>query len=93
MLEAVVLIATGGVLAGGYWRARTFVRDRLRFVDAVYRRSAPYVAGAGAALVAAPVAWLLPMVGAGSALLFGASVGLGVAAGTRDLKRLPGSRS
>jgi hypothetical protein len=71
----------------GYTKARAFVRNKLRYVDGVHRYTAPWKAGAIAALVTAPIAWVLPFVTTGAALLFGTAVGLGVAAGRRDLQR------
>jgi hypothetical protein len=46
---------------------RRFVRDRLRYVDAVRKGLAPWLAGGAALLVAAPVMAVLPIVGAGTA--------------------------
>lgn len=66
---------------------RRFVRDRLRYVDAARKAIAPWVAGGAAALVAAPVVALLPIVGTGTALTVGLAVGFGVANGARDIKR------
>lgn len=83
------LAATGGAGLYGYIQSRRFVRRRLRFVDAVEKPVAPVVAGSLAALAALPVAALLPVIGVGSALLFGASVGLGVRHGVRDNRLLP----
>jgi hypothetical protein len=41
--------------------------------------------------LATPIVWLLPLVGGGTALLFGGGVAMGVSAGARDIrKRLPG---
>lgn len=95
MLELIVLVLwvvlTGVAGVGGYIAVRRFVRDRLRFVDAVRRPLVPWLAGAGATLLAAPIVWLLPVIGAGTALVFGIGVGAGVASGRRDLRRLPGS--
>ena len=54
---------------------------------AVHTGAAPLLAGAAAALVAMPVAGILPLVGGGTALLFGAGVGAGVRAGSRDTRR------
>jgi hypothetical protein len=71
----------------GYSRARSFVKDKLRYVEAVYRGSAPWKAGFAAGLIATPIAWALPIVTGASAILFGTAVGLGVAAGRRDLQR------
>jgi hypothetical protein len=90
MFEIIGLVATGAVSIWGYVQARRYVRGRLRFVDVVQKPMAPVVAGAAAAVVAAPVVWLLPLVGAGTAILFGAGVGLGTHHGQRDKKRLPG---
>ena len=86
VFELIGLIATGAVSIGGYLQSRHFVR-RLTYVDAIRKPGAAVVAGAGAALVAMPVVALLPLVGGGTALLFGAGVGAGVAAGARDLRK------
>jgi hypothetical protein len=93
MIELLMLGIAAGGIGAGYVAVRRFVRDRLRFVDGVQRRPAPYVAGVVAAVAAAPVAWLLPVVGGGTALLFGAGIGFGVAHGARDIRTgrfLPG---
>lgn len=70
----------------GFMEARGFVRRKLRFVDAVQSPMAPIIAGAGAALLGSVVVALLPIVGIGTALSFGISVGMGVAAGARDVR-------
>jgi hypothetical protein len=91
MPELILLAGTGVVTLFGYLKSRRFVRERLRFVDAAHRPAAPIIAGAAAALVAGPVVWLLPVVGAPTALIFGVGVGWGVYHGSRDVrKRLPG---
>ena len=84
------LIGTGITVAAvilGYVSVRNFVRTRLRFVDGVQRRWVPWATGFGAAVVASPVAAVLPLIGVGTALLFGVSVGVGVANGARDIRR------
>ena len=81
----------GGVAIWGHVQSRWYVRTRLRFVDGIQNPAVPIVAGVGAALIAAPVVWLLPFVGAGTAVLFGLGIGTGVAAGQRDTKSLPGA--
>ena len=89
MLNFISFLATLSLALFGYWQSRQFTRTKLRFVDSVHRMSAPVMAGVVATLIAAPVVWLLPLVGAGTALAFGASVAMGVAAGARDIhKRL-----
>lgn len=89
MLEIVMMILAGLAAVAGYAKTRHFVRDRLRFVDAVHRGYAPVVAGVGAALLVSPVAWILPAVGTGSALVFGGAVGWGVVKGRGDIRQLP----
>ncbi len=66
---------------------RRFVRDRLRYVDAVRKGIAPWLAGGAALLLAAPVMALLPIVGTGTAITVGLAVGMGVANGARDIKQ------
>lgn len=87
MFALLGLILTLGLTALGFTQARSFVRRRLRWVNAVKGPGAPLVAGVAAALLAAPVTWLLPLVGGGTAFLFGVGVGAGVAAGARDTSR------
>lgn len=65
---------------------RRFVRDRLRYVEAVRKGIAPWLAGGAALLISAPVMALLPVVGIGTALSVGLAVGMGVANGARDIK-------
>jgi len=71
----------------GFTQAKDFVSRRLRYVDAARSPIAPIVGGVGAALVALPIVWMLPFVGAGTALAFGLSVGMGVAAGNKEIHR------
>lgn len=89
MFELLMMGLAGTGAVAGFAKTRSFVRDRLRFVDAIHRRVAPWIAGGGAALVAAPIVALLPVLGTGAALLFGVAVGYGVVKGRRDLQRLP----
>jgi hypothetical protein len=86
MIETLVLIGSGAAIVTGYLKARTFVRRRLRYVDDVQKSAAPVVVGTVATLAAAPVVWMLPIVGAGAAVGFGVAVGLGTRAGARDIR-------
>jgi hypothetical protein len=88
MLELLGLIAAAGATGVGYTRSRDFVATRLRFVDLVQRPGAPLIAGAAATALAAPVVWVLPVIGGGTALLFGIGVGAGTRAGVRRIRRL-----
>jgi len=75
----------------GYWQAKHFVQNRLRFVDGVHNGFVPILAGIAATCIATPIVWILPLVGGGTALLFGAGVALGVNAGARDIRRRLGA--
>lgn len=79
-------IALGAAVLG-YFQAKSFVEGRLRFVDAVHHFAFPLLAAVGAMLIASPVVWLLPLVGKGTAILFGLGVGAGVSSGAKDIRR------
>jgi hypothetical protein len=81
------LAATLVAVVIGYTQSRAFVRQRLRYVDLAQSAIAPLLAGFGAAIVASPIVALLPLVGGGTALAFGVSVGMGVVNGQRDVRR------
>ena len=70
----------------GYREARSFVRRKLRFVDAVQSPLAPIGAGIGAAILVGICAPLIPFVGLGTALSVGLAVGMGVSTGAKDAK-------
>jgi hypothetical protein len=83
------LIVAGGALAAsayGYIQARVFTRKKLAFVDAAQSGAAPVVAGAGAAILGGVAVAFIPFFGAGTALLFGLGVGVGVATGQSDIR-------
>jgi hypothetical protein len=87
---ATIAIAGGSSLVG-YWQARNFTQTKLRYVDAVHKAAVPVLVGVAATALAAPVVWLLPLVGGGTALLFGGGVAMGVAAGARDIRKRLGA--
>lgn len=87
MLGLIALMVTVAATVVGYLQARNFVVRRLTYVDAVHRPGAALLAGIGAAVVAAPIAWIAPLIGTGTAILFGTGVGMGVAQGARELRR------
>lgn len=78
-----IAVAAGGF---GYLQSRSFVRRRLRFVDAAKSPAAPVVAGLGAAMLATPIAWILPLITGVTVLALGIGVGTGVASGARDIR-------
>ena len=86
-MELIGIVVAWAAAVFGYTSAKQFVKNKLRYVEAAYRRSAHWKAGIAAGLIATPIAWVLPLVTGASALLFGGAVGLGVAAGRRDLRR------
>jgi len=77
------LIIGAAALGGGFVGARKFVRDKLRFVDAVRKPAAPIVAGLAATAVMLPVA-ALPIITIGTAVAFGIGVAGGVASGRKN---------
>ncbi len=87
MIGLIVMLVAGAATFFGFRETRRFVRRRLRYIDSVHSLKAPFIAGAAATLVAGPVVWVLPLVGAGTALLFGVGVGSGFAAGAKDISR------
>lgn len=90
MIELLSTVGAIVVSAAAFMQSRLYVRRRLQFVDAVHSPAAPIVAGGLALALALPIVWVVPFVGVGSALMFGAAVGLGVSRGARDVrKRLP----
>lgn len=87
MFGLIGLAVTVAAVAFGYLQTRAFVRRRLAYVDAVQRGGAPVIAAVGAALLAMPVVALLPLVGGGTAVLFGVAVGAGVSSGVKDTRQ------
>jgi len=87
MLFLLGIFITFFITLAGFVVSQRFVENRLRFVDAVQRPYAPFVAGAGAALIALPVVALLPVVTSFTALLVGAGVFAGVSTGAREIRR------
>lgn len=87
MITLLISFAIAFVAAGLAFReARSFVRKRLRFVDAVQSPFAAIGAGIGTALVVGILAPIIPFVSAGTALSIGLAVGMGVSTGAKDAK-------
>ena len=87
MFGFIIGAVTVGAAIFGFAFARDYTLRRLRYVDGIRNPIWPWVVGLGAAVLAAPVAWHLPWIGAGSAILFGAATGLGSASGVKALRR------
>jgi hypothetical protein len=84
IISLAIALAAGAI---GYLQARSFVQNKLRFVDAAQHFAAPLIAAVAAMLIATPVVWLLPLIGKGTAILFGLGVGAGVSSGARDVRK------
>ena len=67
--------------------ARRFVRNRLRYVDAVQKAIVPWAAGGAVFLVGALLVPVIPIVGIGTAITAALAVGSGVAAGAKDIRK------
>jgi hypothetical protein len=91
MFEVLGLALSAGATFLGYTQTRSFVRNRLRFVDAVQRAGVPIVAGVAAFAVALPATGLIPLIGGGTAILFAGAVGMGVSHGRGDIRHRIGS--
>lgn len=79
------LLITLGVAVAGFMVARSFVRQRLRFVDGVRSPFAPLVAGVAVALITWPLA-ILPVITTGLCAVLGIGAGFGTRSGVRALK-------
>jgi hypothetical protein len=91
MLFMLGIFITFFITLAGFVFSQRFVENRLRYVDAVQRPYAPVVAGAIAGVVALPLVAIIPLIGPGTAILFGVSVFAGVASGAREIRRRIGA--
>jgi putative exporter of polyketide antibiotics len=80
-----IVTAAGALFAFGL--AREYVRNRLRFVDAVRHPLTPWITWLLATIVLTPIVAILPVVGFGTAVLIGGAAGLGTSSGVKALKR------
>lgn len=88
MISLLISFAIASVLAIVlHGTTRRFVRNRLRYVEAVQKSLAPWLAGGAVFLVGSAAVGLLPVLGLGTALTAALAVGSGVAAGARDIRQ------
>jgi hypothetical protein len=80
-----IVTGVGALFAFGF--AREYVRNRLRFVDAVRHPMTPWITWVAATIVLIPIVAILPMVGFGTAVLVGGAAGLGTSSGVKALRR------
>ena len=84
------LILAAGMAGYGYFKSRRFVRERLRFVEAVQRPAAPIAVGVATALATGVLVAVVPFIGGLTIpVLTGIGIGVGVSHGAKDSKRLP----
>jgi len=86
MSFAINVMIVAAVAMVGFVIAKTFVRRRLRFVDAIYSPLAPLTVGVLMAVLAWPLA-ILPIITGTMTVIFGIGAGMGTASGVRALKR------
>jgi len=86
MFELIGIGIAGAVSVYGHLKSRKFVRKRLRYTSVVEKPGLGVAAGVGAAILAAPLVAVLPLLGVGTALLFGAGVGTGVSMGAKEAR-------
>lgn len=86
MLELIGIGIAGAASLYGHLSSRKFVRKRLRYTKIVDKPGLGVAAGVTAAVLAAPVVTILPLIGVGTALLFGAGVGTGVSMGAKEAR-------
>lgn len=86
MFELIGIGIAGAVSVYGHLKSRKFVRRRLRYTSVVEKPGLGIAAGVAAAIIAAPIAGILPLIGTGTALLFGAGVGTGVSMGAKEAR-------
>lgn len=80
-----LLVGAAAVIIG-FQKTRSFVKRRLRYVEAVQKPTAPVLSGAAAAVVAAPIVALVPLIGPPVAIALGIAVGAGTHAGAKDIR-------
>lgn len=88
MFELIGIAAAAAAGLAGYVTSKDFTAKKLRFVDAAHRPGAALIAGGVAAALTLPF-WFLPAVGAGTAVVLGAGVALGVKSAQRNRHLLP----
>lgn len=88
MFEFIALGIAGAVGVFGHIKSRKFVGQKLRYTKIVEKPLLGLWTGVGAMILVSPFAFL-PLLGAGTAIAFGAGVGTGVALGVKDTKKPP----
>lgn len=85
-LELIPIGIAGAAGIYGHIKSRKFVRRRLRYTSWVEKPYLGIISGVAAAVLAAPIAGILPLVGTSTAMIFGAGVGTGVSMGAKEAR-------
>ncbi len=85
-LELIPIGIAGAAGIFGHIKSRKFVRKRLRYTSWVEKPYLGLVAAVAAAVLAAPIVGPMPLMGASTALIFGAGVGTGVSMGAKEAR-------
>jgi len=85
-LELIPIAVAGAAGFFGHMKSRKFVRRRLRYTSWVEKPYLGIATGVAAAVLAAPIVGILPLVGVSTAMVFGAGVGTGVSMGAKDAR-------
>jgi hypothetical protein len=91
LIALIPLAITVSAGLGAFLFSRSFVRQRLRFVDAVRSPFAPMMAAAAAFVVMLPLA-ALPWISMVTAAVVGIATGMGTSSGVKSLGRWEASR-
>lgn len=91
LLALIPLAITVSAGLGAFLFSRSFVRQRLRFVDAVRSPFAPLLAGAAGFIVMLPLA-ALPWISLMTAAVVGIAAGAGTSSGVKSIGRWEASR-
>lgn len=85
LIALFALTASAIIAVAGHIYSRRFTHRRLRYTRVAERPgTSGILAGIGISVLAVPVMGIVPLLGAGSAMLLGAGVGTGVALGARQ---------
>jgi hypothetical protein len=85
-LELIPIGIAGAAGIFGHVKSRKFVRRRLRYTSWVEKPYLGLIAGIAAAVAVSPIVGPLPLVGASTAMIFGAGVGTGVSMGAKEAR-------
>jgi hypothetical protein len=87
LFSLIGLVVTAGAALFAFGSVREYVRNRLRYVDAVRNPIAPWLVWFVATVVLTPIVAILPLVHFATAVIVGGAAALGTSSGVKALKR------